>query len=113
MIDDNDDLEIEDEVNPLAQEFSDLCDTVQKEISFKLEQARMMLREAEKIAEAHGVPFSSNISPVRNSFVPRSFSKSKFAELDTTEARECAGVYGEYIEDMFDGDGGWLHSAVC
>ena|ERR1700722_2610645 len=114
-VDDTDDIEAEyeEEENLLLQEFADLCDKVNEKIQFKIDQARVMLREAEKIAEAHSVPFSSNISPIRNVFVPKSFSMSKFHELDTSEVCDAAGVYGEYIEDMFDGDGGWLHSAVC
>jgi len=106
-------IEEENELNPLVQEFSDLCERVQKEIDNKVAQAHIILKEAEMIAEAHGVPFSSRLSPIRNSFVPKSFSKGKFSGLNDNEVCEASGVYGEYIGDMLSGYGGWLHSAVC
>lgn len=72
------------------------------------------LREAEALADKHGVPFRSGISPLSNSYVPNSFSKSKFAALERDVVCDIAGVWGEYISDMLSGYGnGWLHSAVC
>lgn len=109
----NDNDQENDELSPLAQEFEQLCETVQAQIDEKLDQAMAALREAQKLADQHGVPFRSGISPLTNSYVPANFKKTKFAELDTSTVCEIAGVWGEYIRDMFEYDGGWLHSAVC
>ena len=103
------------EDSQLAEEFSQLCKSVHKEIDDKISQAAVLLREAVEISEKNGVPFSSQVSFLGNSFVPGSFSKSKFAKLDTNQVCEIAGVYGEYIRDMFGGygNGSWVHSGVC
>ena len=99
---------------PLAKEFAQLCQDVGKEIKAKIAEARKSLREAEEIADKHGVPFHSGISPLSNSYVPGSFSKTKFAELDQEVVCEIADVWGEYISDLLGGyHGGWLHSQVC
>lgn len=97
----------------LANEFETLCTDVQKQIKAKIEVARQALREAQELAEQHGVPFRSGISPLSNSFVPASFGKSKFRNLDREMIGEIAGVWGEFIDELYDGCGGWLHSAVC
>lgn len=101
--------------SPLAKEFDQHCQSIGKQISEKLAIARQALKDATDLADQHGVPFHAGISPLRNSYVPKNFpGKSKFAKLDQEVICEIAGVYGEYITDMFDSSyGGWLHSAVC
>ena len=96
----------------LADEFQALCESVQDQIKAKILEAHKALGEAVAIAEKHGVPFRASISPLSNSYVPRSFKKSKFRQLETDEIEEISGAYGEYMRELFD-YGGWLHSAVC
>jgi hypothetical protein len=109
MYDDDDREGVE---SDLAKEFKALCADVHAQIDAKLDEARKALREAQAIADKHGVPFRSGISPLSNSYVPANFSTSKFSKLDSDEICDISGVYGEYIRDMLD-CGGWLHSAVC
>lgn len=110
---DEEEFDSSDMESPLAKEFAAHCKSVGEQIEAKLDEAHKALREAEEIAEKHGVPFSSGISPLSNSYVPGGFSKTKFSKLDTEVVCEIAGVWGEYISDMFGYGGGWLHSAVC
>jgi hypothetical protein len=99
---------------PLAKEFAQLCQDVGLQIKVKVAEAQKALREAEEIADKHGVPFRSSISPLSNSYVPGSFSKTKFVKLDQEVVCEIAGVWGDYIGELLGGDrGGWVASAVC
>jgi hypothetical protein len=99
---------------PLAKEFAQLCQDVGKEIGVKVAEAHKALQEAQEIADKHGVPFRSGISPLNNSYVPGSFGKSKFAQLDHEVVCEIADVWGDYIGDLLGSYyGGWVHSAVC
>ena len=94
---------------PLAKEFAQHCEDIRKLIAVKVDVARQAMKEACQIAEKHGVPFRAGISPLSNTYMPASFSVSKFAELDQEVICEIAEVWGDYL---FEG-GGWLHSAVC
>lgn len=107
--------EEETENSELEEEFAKHCESVGKQISEKLAIARQALKEATDLADQHGVPFHAGISPLRNSYVPKNFpGKSKFAKLDQEVICEIAGVWGDYIGEMFDNSyGGWVHSAVC
>lgn len=100
--------------SPLAIEFQEHCTKVQAEIKLKVDEARRLMKEATDIADKNGVPFRASVSPLSNSYVPKNFSKSKFAELDIDVISEISGAYGEYMRDMLSGSyGGWVHSAVC
>lgn len=112
MTDHDDDMDSME--SPLAKEFAEHCKTVQAEIKVKVSEAFRLLREAEDIADKHGVPFRSGISPLSNSYIPKEFSKTKFGALGEEVVCEVSGVWGDYISDLFDSKyGGWLHSAVC
>jgi|SRR5579859_6692601 len=100
--------------SPLAKEFSALCEDVQEKINLKLNEASKALEEAQEIADKHGVPFGSQISPISNHYVPKNFGKTKFSKLDLEVVKEISGVWGEYIDDLFGNSyGSWVHSAVC
>jgi len=109
---DEEDIEVRYIKFNLEQEFADACASVSKEIQTHLTQAGIALQKAIDIAEKHGVPFNSNISFLNNSYVPESFSSSKFASMDDGEIAEIAGIYSDYLSDILF-SGGWLHSAVC
>jgi hypothetical protein len=94
---------------PLAKEFAQHCTDIGKLIDAKVDVARKALKEATDLAEKHGVPFRAGISPLSNTYMPASFSYSKFAKLDQEVICEIAEVWGDYL---FEG-GGWIHSAVC
>jgi len=75
-----------------------------KRIDEKLAVARAALREAEKISEETGIPFSASISPLSQSYIPQSLEQ-KFPDLDPEFVSDLTQAWGEY--------GGWQHSAVC
>lgn len=76
----------------------------QRRIAEKLEQAMAALNEAEAISEETGVPFSSGISPLGQSYIPASL-EDKYPDVDREFIDDITGSYGEC--------GGWQHSAVC
>lgn len=76
----------------------------QRRINEKLDQAMAALSEAEKISEETGIPFSSGISPLGQSYIPASL-EDKHPDIDRDFVNDITGAYGEY--------GGWQHSAVC
>lgn len=94
------------ENNELEQEFEKVVNSVKNEIEGKLAHAQKYIREAVRLSEEHGVPFSTGVSEIGNTYTPRSFTKSKFATLDCEFVDSVTGVYEtEYC--------GWQHSAVC
>jgi hypothetical protein len=95
------------EQSALEKEFETAHETAITLIRVELAKAREALSAAVKIAEEHGVPFRSGISPLGQGYIPKSFKK-KFPGIDENFVSEVAEVY--------DGDGlyaGWQHSAVC
>lgn len=96
----------------LVAEFEAHCSTVRDQIDAKLDEATTALNEAIALSEKSGVPFSTHISFLGNSFVPESFNKSKFAKIDYSELSEVTGIYSEYGNELFS-YGGWEHSQVC
>jgi phytoene dehydrogenase-like protein len=89
----------------MERSFRLIAEEAQEKIDEKLSEASRLLDEAESISEQYGVPFSSGISPLSQSYFPNSFKK-KFPDLDMSTAGEIADAHGEY-------DCGWQHSAVC
>jgi len=75
-------------------------------IQEKMNQASSLIQEAVKISEEAGVPFSARVSPLRNSYFPRS-QEDKFPGLDSEFVSEVTETYNEYECT------GWRHSAVC
>lgn len=97
----------------LESEFEKLVEKAHAKIEEEIAEARKHLNKAVALSEKYGVPFRANISPLSNSYVPDSFSTSKFAELDLDTVCDISGVWGEWISELLSGSGGWLHSAVC
>lgn len=109
MEDFDEETEGEVEENPeLEAEFRALVKKHQAEIDEQLKIASKAIAKAEKLSEKYGIPFSSGVSPLGQSYTPASF-QDKFGELDRETVMEITDVYpgGEY--DME----GWEHSAVC
>ena len=92
----------------LEKEFELVYNSHIKEIESKLAIASHHLREAQALAEQYGIPFSSSISFIHNSYMPTSFDK-KFGQLDQDFVSDFTGVYDPYG----DYSSGWVHSAVC
>jgi len=65
----------------LEEEFKQLVETVGKEIQDKVETAKQLLNEAEKLADENGLPFYSPISPLDQAFIPFSFTE-KYKTVD-------------------------------
>lgn len=91
----------------LEQEFRKLVDNKFNLINAKLNQANQLIDEAISISEEYGIPFSSSLSQVGQSYYPNSFRK-KFPDLDIDFVSEVTGSYHNDPEY-----GGWEHSAVC
>lgn len=101
-----DDLDLED--NELEREFRNEANVVLSDIMSKVRLASKILQEAVDISEEHGVPFSSEISFIGQSYFPTTFS-DKYGELDADFVDAITGASTSYY-----GDGaGWEHSDVC
>ena len=96
------DVHVED--SAMEREYRLAVDAAHDRIYAKLQEAGKLISEAEKISEETGIPFSSGISPLGQSYIPGSL-KEKFPDVDTDFAYEVADAHGEYD--------GWQHSAVC
>lgn len=94
------DLEVE-------REFRKTTHRVGAQIQAKLAIAAKALDEAEELSEEFGIPFSSGISPLSQSYYP------------TTTSELYKGLSSEFIDEIADvyhadyGEEGWQHSAVC
>jgi hypothetical protein len=104
-----DETEGEEQPSELEAEFQALVDDVGVQIDKHVKAASKELKKAIALSEKHSVPFRPGISFLSNTYMPTSFSDSKFAELDNEVVCEIADVWGDYI---FEG-GGWQHSSVC
>lgn len=91
----------------LEKEFEAACATAQAEIKVHMDAARAAVNLAVAAAEKHGVPFRAGISPLSNTYNPRSL-KEKFGKLDREAVNDISGTWNEY-----PGESGWQHSAVC
>jgi hypothetical protein len=92
------------EDSEMERSFRLACLEAQERIEEKLRAAMAALREAEKIADEAGIPFSAGISPLSQSYIPSSLEE-KFPNVDRDFINDITGSYGEYD--------GWQHSAVC
>lgn len=92
------------EDNEFEKEFRKVYLETSDEINEKLKLASKYLDEAVKLSEERGVPFSTGISFLGQSYKPASFSE-KWSNVDEETMREITETYNEYD--------GWEHSAVC
>ena len=99
------------DVIKLEKEFQDLIDSVGTEIEGKLEQAKLLLKEAVKLSEENGVPFYSPVSILGETYIPSSFV-DKFKALNVDSIAELTGIPAEDLEQNRYGRG-WNHSQVC
>lgn len=95
------------ELSELEKEFKEACDTAQAEIEVHIDTARAAIRLAVAVAEKYGVPFRAGISPLRNTYHPKTFQE-KFGKLDHRVTNDISETWQEY-----PGEYGWQHSAVC
>lgn len=101
---DMDDLEEED--SEMERDFRKAVHYADELIQAKLDEASAAINEAVKIAERHGIPFRSHVSPISNHYYPRSLEQ-KFEGLDKEFVQTITDTYNEYEST------GWKHSAVC
>jgi hypothetical protein len=95
----------------LEAEFKALVDSVGIEIEQKLQQAKLLVKQACKLSAEHGIPFYSPVSILGENFVPPSF-KQKFNALNKEDIAELTGVPAEELEQERYSEG-WNHSSVC
>jgi hypothetical protein len=98
---------IDPEDSELERQFRVEAASVIKKIDKKLAIASKALDEAVELSEKHGIPFSTSVSPLSQSYFPTTFSE-KFGDIETDLVDSITGASTEYPED-----GGWEHSAVC
>ena len=101
---DIDDLDEED--SELEKQFRQTASKALKLINAKVAEAEAALSEACAISEKYGVPFSTDISFLSQSYHADS-TREKFPDLDSSFISEITGAYNEY------GYSGWEHSQVC
>jgi len=101
-------LSLEGEHDELEAEFEALVDSHMQEIEVQLEAASKAMSKAEELSEKYGLPFSSGVSPLSQSYTPGSYH-AKFSDLSRGFVADLTGAYpgGEYDNE------GWEHSAVC
>lgn len=99
----------EEELTPvdstLEREFRLTYYSARDKIAEKLAKADKLIDEAVALSEEYGVPFSAYVSPLNNSYFPRSMEE-KFPEIDLVFVSELTEASNEY-------GSGWEHSAVC
>jgi len=94
------------EDSPLEKEFKQAVKDTMPLIKEKLKLANQYLNEAIKIADENGIPFTTNISALSQSYATPSFFE-KWKEVSKEVMERETGVYGG------DGFYGWQHSQVC
>jgi hypothetical protein len=99
-----DEIEVRD--SEVERQFRLTVNEIGTKIQDKLSKAAKLINEAEELAEEHGVPFNSGVSPLGQCYIPGSLG-SLFSELDKEFAYNLTETYKEY------GNEGWAHSAVC
>jgi hypothetical protein len=101
---DIDDLDPED--SQLEREFRTTANVVLVEIQKKVAESSRLLQEAVDLSEKHGIPFSSSVSFLGQSYTPSTFEE-KYGEVDSDLAESITDAFG-----CMDGSG-WEHSDVC
>ncbi len=103
---DMDDLDPED--NDLEREFRTASSDILSDIQRKVKAASKLLQDAVDLSEKHGIPFSSEISFLGQSYFPTTFS-DKYGELEADFVDAITGATTAYYGE----DAGWEHSDVC
>lgn len=99
-------MDLDQEDSEMERDFRKAVHYADEQIQAKLDEAAAALREATKIAERYGVPFTASVSPVRNQYYPRSL-EDKFGGIDREFIQNVTDTYNEYDSS------GWKHSQVC
>lgn len=90
----------------LERQFRVQAFNTKKLIAEKISAAAALLSEAEVLSEEHGIPFSSPISHLSQSYYPFSYEE-KYPSLDKRLVENITGAQSEY------GCTGWEHSQIC
>lgn len=93
------------DLSELEKKFRENYPIVQAQIQEQIKTAQKFLAQAEKLADEHGIPFYSRISPLGQRYYPPSGEKLMDLGGDFREEFEL------YPQD--DAWYGWEHSAVC
>lgn len=100
--------ELEKEFEQLCNEFEEKAKNFKANVDKLLNGARGYLDQAVELSKKEGIPFNSYISPLSNTFVPKSFYDSKFKDLDKGIIEDITGVCIDQYSPY-----GWEHSAIC
>jgi hypothetical protein len=94
----------------LEKEFSKVAGETLDKISEFLDTARKALNAACKLSEENGIPFTSGISHISQSYIPSSLF-NKWEDVDHSIVERETSVEAYEIEEY--GGNGWVHSDVC
>jgi len=99
--------DVKPEDSELEREFRVKAAEVLPLIDQELAKADEYLSRAQAIADEHGIPFPSHISPLSQSYMTHSFT-DKWPGVSKEVVEEVTQTYSDY-DDYY----GWQHSAVC
>ena len=87
----------------LERDFWDVKRTVSANIEKHLIDAQKSIAAAVKLAEKHGIPFETDLSPMNQVYFPHSFN-DKWGELSESLRKD---------QDLIDIKNGWQASKLC
>jgi hypothetical protein len=99
----------------LEKQFLEAVELFDNEASGYFEIAEDAIQKIIEASEKHGIPFESRISPLRNSFIPRSFEQKWLNEIEKTTKNDLKNSLYDLLDLYIDKyhDEGWRYSAVC
>lgn len=95
----------------LEEEFDELSDCILDEIKMHLHNAEEALSRAVQLSNENGIPFSSGISFIWQTYIPNSYY-DKFLQIDPEYVETLTGVWVNSEPDDYKKIG-WEHSAIC
>ncbi len=99
-------------MSDLETKFKEAHEKASAEINEHLEKASVELLAAIKVSEKYGIPFSTNVSFLPNTYTPESFSKM-WKKLDKDSLNNLFEEIDLYVDAYCLDYGGWEHSDVC
>ena len=96
----------------LEAQFRKRCETVVPKIDAWIMAANKARDEAVSLADEHGIPFySSGVSSISQAYVPSSFERNGYNELDSDLVEELTGISSYQVSESYGG--GWQASQIC
>lgn len=97
-----DEVEESEETSELIEKYRETCSKHIPQIEECMRIAEAAVRDAERIAEEHGIPFRGQVSRLRQTYTP-----ANLPDLDRDTIGELAGAWAESYST------GWQNSQMC